>query len=295
MPHEDTSSEGRQERTRSHDEGSEFQGGYVAQTMSHHPCYGETSLLFIDPTFSWDFTHKRNPLALHSMDGVTLFGPHIPPEIQTLHHVIEFFPDVLLKKYLRAAFNAYIHPETPPMSEGELTETMAATDDVIKGIEKKGKLKRDQMEAIALHKADGKLVEVIITALFSILSAAVRAKVTPKEIDSQLVAMKCPPLLVKGFKKIISQRREELEQAAISGLIRLPNVINFRWRIDVTISNSVLSRVLRPYILMEFLLSNGERKVVEASVDTFENLRYNVARALKDMQDLEEHPMIASK
>lgn len=61
-----------------------------------------------------------------------------------------------------------------------------------------------------------------------------------------------------------------------------------RWRVDITISSSVLSRVLEPSILFEMTLSNGEKKTFEVSISKFHQIRYSVASILKEMGLMEK-------
>jgi len=74
--------------------------------------------------------------------------------------------------------------------------------------------------------------------------------------------------------------------------VRLPQLETFRWRVDVTISNSSLHRVLEPSILMEMTLSDGSIKTFEVAVSQFHELRYSVAYVLKEMEDLEKRNIL---
>lgn len=55
-----------------------------------------------------------------------------------------------------------------------------------------------------------------------------------------------------------------------------------KWRVVITISSSVLSRVLEPSILFDMTLSNGEKKIFEVSISKFHQIRYSVASVLQD-------------
>jgi len=68
---------------------------------------------------------------------------------------------------------------------------------------------------------------------------------------------------------------------------RFPSVDGVRWRVDVTISTTALSRVLKPSVQMELELSDGALERFEMTADQLQDLRYDVARAMKEMQDLE--------
>ncbi|KAE8738976.1 hypothetical protein FOCC_FOCC015521 [Frankliniella occidentalis] len=71
-------------------------------------------------------------------------------------------------------------------------------------------------------------------------------------------------------------------------------VREMKWRVDITISSSALSRVLEPNIIMELRLDNGRRITFELSVSKFHKLRYTVASILKEM-DLMNSKMSAIK
>lgn len=61
---------------------------------------------------------------------------------------------------------------------------------------------------------------------------------------------------------------------------------------DVVISSSFLSRAITPVVLMEVTSSDGRIKTFELSIEKFHELRYNVAKVLKDMEDLEQIPIL---
>ena len=74
--------------------------------------------------------------------------------------------------------------------------------------------------------------------------------------------------------------------------IEFPTLRSFRWRVDVAISTSSLQRALRPGILVEAELSDGSLLNFEMTVEEFQDLRYNVARVLRDLEDLERAPIM---
>ncbi|KAG9478440.1 hypothetical protein GDO78_013455 [Eleutherodactylus coqui] len=106
-----------------------------------------------------------------------------------------------------------------------------------------------------------------------------------KELDKDVFRR----ILKEDFANIVyGSRRPVLEDAAIKQGIRLPTVEDMRWRVDVAISSSSLSRALQPSILMQMKLSNGESHRFEVPVAKFQELRYNIALLLKEMNDLEK-------
>ena len=75
--------------------------------------------------------------------------------------------------------------------------------------------------------------------------------------------------------------------SGFSGEDALPTLDKLRWRLDVCISSSSLHRVLRPQLTMQTTLSDGSVRAFHVSRQRFNELRYTVAKGLKEMQDLE--------
>lgn len=67
---------------------------------------------------------------------------------------------------------------------------------------------------------------------------------------------------------------------------------NLRWRVDITISSSMMTRVFKPVILMQMELSNGAMKTFEVPLQQFHQLRLAVATVLNDMHNIEQHPVM---
>lgn len=87
-------------------------------------------------------------------------------------------------------------------------------------------------------------------------------------------------------------RREALRAAMAATVPSAPTLDSMRWRVDVTISSSSLSKVLRPSLILEMTLSDGNIHTFEASVDTFHELRHTVAKLLVDMGGVESNPVL---
>jgi hypothetical protein len=77
---------------------------------------------------------------------------------------------------------------------------------------------------------------------------------------------------------VIRRSRDILEKAANDNRVRFPRLDALRWRVDVSISSSSLSRVMQPAILMEMTLGDGTIRTFEVPVDQFHDLRFNVAK-----------------
>ncbi|KAM6323332.1 COMM domain-containing protein 5 isoform 2-T2 [Podargus strigoides] len=95
------------------------------------------------------------------------------------------------------------------------------------------------------------------------------------------------------FKEDLKElRRPASEGTALIQRSRLPSIQDFRWRVDVAISTSSLARALQPSILMMMKLSDGTAHRFEVPVAKFQELRYNVALILKEMNDLEKRSIL---
>ncbi|XP_043913509.1 COMM domain-containing protein 5 isoform X2 [Protopterus annectens] len=95
------------------------------------------------------------------------------------------------------------------------------------------------------------------------------------------------------FKEDLRElRRSVLETAAGQQGTRLPCLEDFRWRVDVAVSTSSLARALQPSILMQMKLSDGNAHQFEVPISKFQELRYNVALLLKEMNDLEKRNIL---
>ena len=71
-----------------------------------------------------------------------------------------------------------------------------------------------------------------------------------------------------------------------------PRIAGVKWRVDVSISTSSLERVMKPSVMMEWTLSTGDVKTFEMNVEQFTKLRYDTARLLRTMQEIERHPIM---
>ena len=92
------------------------------------------------------------------------------------------------------------------------------------------------------------------------------------------------------FKNIITVDVDALTAFKIR--VHNPKLKSMKWRIDITLSTSSLSRVMQPYIMISMILSDGSVKTFEMSIEAFDKLRYNVAKVLKQMRQLESHPIM---
>ena len=60
----------------------------------------------------------------------------------------------------------------------------------------------------------------------------------------------------------------------------------------MSISSGSLSRVMVPTLLFQVTLSNGKIHTFGVNIQEFNQLRYGVAKMLRDMSALERHPVM---
>eukprot|EP00468_Gymnochlora_sp_CCMP2014_P006405 CAMPEP_0167751148 /NCGR_PEP_ID=MMETSP0110_2-20121227/6397_1 /TAXON_ID=629695 /ORGANISM="Gymnochlora sp., Strain CCMP2014" /LENGTH=167 /DNA_ID=CAMNT_0007636571 /DNA_START=135 /DNA_END=641 /DNA_ORIENTATION=- len=127
----------------------------------------------------------------------------------------------------------------------------------------------------------------------NLLRTAVRQNLEVKEFSTdiqQIMPKEFATILCKAYKNRLDVMRDFLSEKARN--LSLPGLASLRWRVDVTISTTSLSRVFRPVVLMSLTLSDGQIVTFETSVEKLNELRYCVAKLLKLTLDFEKHPML---
>ncbi|XP_071614184.1 COMM domain-containing protein 5 isoform X2 [Heliangelus exortis] len=143
-----------------------------------------------------------------------------------------------------------------------------------------GKDCRESVQLIAeSSNLSGEQLAFLISGMYTLLREALRL---PLSTFKQEV-----------FKEDLRElRRPAPEGTALIQRCRLPSVQDFRWRVDVAISTSSLARALQPSILMMMKLSDGTAHRFEVPLAKFQELRYNIALILKEMNDLEKRSIL---
>ncbi|KAF1660535.1 COMM domain-containing protein 5, partial [Aptenodytes patagonicus] len=136
-----------------------------------------------------------------------------------------------------------------------------------------------------------------ISGMYTLLREALRLPLSTFKQEVSSVTTwspdKIPEDFIMDFSSIVfGNRRPASEGTALIQGSRLPSVQDFRWRVDVAISTSSLARALQPSILMMMKLSDGTAHRFEVPVAKFQELRYNVALILKEMNDLEKRSVL---
>ena len=132
----------------------------------------------------------------------------------------------------------------------------------------------------------------MFTGLQAIIRTAIRTRTKASVVEKDLTEMNIPPPAVALIGALLKRERMDLETRSLTNRTRFPRLGGLQWRVDVAISSSSLLRVFRPSIMVQMALSDGRIKTFDVSVEQFHQLRYNVAKVLRDMQELERHPIM---
>ncbi|XP_015513322.2 COMM domain-containing protein 5 [Neodiprion pinetum] len=129
------------------------------------------------------------------------------------------------------------------------------------------------------------------SAVLKILHTHLRypsGSVKPAEFKECLQDLKLSPDCIEDLSTVAyGQRRVVLVNELLYITKFYPHIKSCRWRIDINISSSVLSRIMEPSIIMEWTLSSGECKMFELSMAKFHQLRHAVASLLREIQIFE--------
>jgi hypothetical protein len=191
------------------------------------------------------------------IDSSTYFAPQIPDEIKELVPIFHRLTSTtLLHETLQHIINH--------LNGNELTDEQFLSL---------------QRQSLKLESTEPPIdYGIFFTGLYSLIRIAIRYKIKNEIIRNDLIKMNVPSAVVDDIIRAIRASRFDIERAALVHRIRFPRLEKLRWRVDVIISSGSLSRVLRPTILMQMVLSNKIIKTFEVSVDQFSQLRVGVAK-----------------
>ncbi|KAH9514212.1 COMM domain-containing protein 5 [Bulinus truncatus] len=89
--------------------------------------------------------------------------------------------------------------------------------------------------------------------------------------------------------------RSQIDNHLESTRPRFPSLDHLDWRVDVAISTGVLNRVLVRGVTLDMTLSDGSIKNFEMTVSKFQDLRFQVASILSEMEKLEKRSILKIK
>ncbi|NWQ62693.1 COMD5 protein, partial [Neopipo cinnamomea] len=159
---------------------------------------------------------------------------------------------------------------------------------------------KDCKESVKLIAESANLSEeqlaFLISGMYTLLREALRLPISTlkQEVSSGSTWSpdKIPEDFIVDFSSVVFGNRRPASEGTALLQSRLPGIQDFKWRVDVAISTSSLARALQPSILMMMKLSDGTAHRFEVPVAKFQELRYNVALILKEMNDLEKRSIL---
>lgn len=198
----------------------------------------------------------------------SFLGGRIPPEIESMSKYLKDVDQEMFRKILKA---------------------------LVSSIE--GRDCREVMKSIAETSVipEEKLSH-IVAGMYRVLTEAIRIPTTSLKQEAfkeDLRELRIPEDFITDFASVVfGSRRAALEAVTSQRDPHFPTLEDLRWRVDVTISTSSLARALQPSVLMQMKLSDGSVQQFEVPVSKFQELRYNVALILKEMNDLEKRSVL---
>ncbi|OXU28983.1 hypothetical protein TSAR_002360 [Trichomalopsis sarcophagae] len=140
------------------------------------------------------------------------------------------------------------------------------------------------------------IVDEWYAAILIILKLHLRSPsitIKPAEFKQCLQELKFSPECIQDiFSVLTGSKRPDLMRNFSNKVQFLPHLHACKWRVDIIISSSFMSKVLEPHVLMEWILSNGESYTFELSLSRFHQLRHAVAKLLLEIQRLEVYNVI---
>uniref|UniRef100_A0A3Q0RC21 COMM domain-containing protein 5 n=1 Tax=Amphilophus citrinellus TaxID=61819 RepID=A0A3Q0RC21_AMPCI len=195
----------------------------------------------------------------------SFLGGRIPPEVESLSKNLKDVDQELFRKILKAVVGA--------LEGKDCTEVM-------KSIAESSVIPQEKL----CH---------IVAGMHRLLSEAIRIPTILKWLSLLCFFIRIPEDFITDFSSVVfGNRRAALEATASQNDPRLPTLQELKWRVDVAISTSSLARALQPSVLMQMKLSDGRFHRFEVPVSKFQELRYNVALILKEMNDLEKRSIL---
>uniref|UniRef100_H3C672 COMM domain-containing protein 5 n=1 Tax=Tetraodon nigroviridis TaxID=99883 RepID=H3C672_TETNG len=198
----------------------------------------------------------------------TFLGSRIPPEVDSLSKNLNDVDQETFRKILKAVVSAL---------EGKDCR------EAIRSIADNSRLPQERLSHIVagMHR--------ILTGATRVPTSSLRQEAFKEDLRE----LRIPEDFITDLSSaVFGNRRAAIEAALASNDPHYPTLESLRWRVDVAISTSALARALQPSVLMQMKLSDGSFQSFEVRVSKFQELRYNVALLLKEMNDLEKKSIL---
>ncbi|KAF0975928.1 hypothetical protein FDP41_005255 [Naegleria fowleri] len=230
-----------------------------------------------------------------TLDDVVFLGDKIPQEVlrvlpllphiskRSLTRVLSYVVKFLTGELLREKQDELAVP-----LNGQLERELRSSFEKVK---KKSKYVQEVIDS-AIKTG---LFSVIFTGFYIILRAMIRQRIKIPYLRDQLKEMELDEDLINLFVEAYETKKQKFIALTTEKTSWFNHIVNVRWRVDVTISNSVMSKVFKPLLLLQFELSNSRIVTMEVTLEQFHKLRLSVATILNDMHNIESHPIMKIK
>jgi len=133
---------------------------------------------------------------------------------------------------------------------------------------------------------------IIFNGFVRVLRLALRppaAFLKSESFKEDLRDLKFADAVIDEFHNIIfGNKREQLYQTVQErDRPRLSTLQSFQWSLDVTLTTASLSRCIEPLLIFQFRTSDNRTFTFEIPIKRFNELRYNTALILKEMEDID--------
>lgn len=246
------------------------------------------------------------------IDGNTTFSPSIPEEIKKSIPLFHALPTPAVQQSLENLIGYLLVTNTSTSSYCKLGSVAQRGVTEEQFLAFQGDLQQHLSDTNNSTFNIDKDTAVVLSSLYSIVLHCVVTRTKLSVLDADLKSMNMPPASATLICKAIKGCRKQLDDRFLSpspsagaatsssssssqrSMMRLtyPKLERFRWRVDVTISNGSLAKVMRPSIMMHMILGDGRIHTFEVSLEQLNQLRYGVAKLLHDMRVLERHPIM---
>ncbi len=142
---------------------------------------------------------------------------------------------------------------------------------------------------LAASGLSGEQLQVLFGGLLVVARAAARSRCKAGELAAD---MERELRMSRTAASAVGPLLAGLQRGAGKEEVALAKVARLEWRVEVTVSSSSLSRVMRPVLLMAVTDDKGEKLMMECSRETFQRLRHQVATALKTCEDTAALPIL---
>uniref|UniRef100_A0A8C4EDH5 COMM domain-containing protein 5 n=1 Tax=Dicentrarchus labrax TaxID=13489 RepID=A0A8C4EDH5_DICLA len=197
--------------------------------------------------------------ASHARDS-SFLGGRIPPEIESMSRNVKDVDQELFRKLLKAVVSAL-----------------------------EGKDCREAMKSIAESSTiPQERLGHIVAGMYRVLSEAIRiptSSLKQEAFKEDLRELRVPEDFITDFSSVVFGNRYTLKR--FNSIFSDVHVV-----LCLLCSHSSLARALQPSVLMQMKLSDGSFHRFEVPVSKFQELRYNVALILKEMNDLEKRSIL---